>query len=234
MENFKFRRYFSHSFWHQSCLTYSVGIVSSTNSQPKQHFEQLAPVQSLHVFGLCPRYGWRCSELVNSEGLGSYLTVPEVVWISPKVFDYFSRSVAIHGYRLLSQCFKNGYGLNIVRIVFISFSSAGIIAFFAFCSSSRAMEAYEYFSWTFLRLSLTSTTSNIFIWIVALRVPFRCEEDFSCFLRAFARPSDSEKRYIRPIVQSPTITLFMIWFFIYQLEGGCISLAPISKTSSLR
>ena len=77
------------SFWHQSSLAYSVGIVSSTNSHSKQHFEQLAPVQSLHVLGLRPRYGWRFSELVNSEGFGSYHTFPKVVWISPKVFGYF-------------------------------------------------------------------------------------------------------------------------------------------------
>ena len=148
----KFWKYFCHSFWHQSSLTYSVGIVSSTNSQPKQYFEQLAPVQPLRMFGLCQRYVWRFSELIDSEGFGSYLTFPKVLWISPKVFGYFSRSVTIHGYHLLSRCLKNGCGLNIIKIEFISFFQpvSSIFSILFFNSSSRVMEDYKYSFWTFL------------------------------------------------------------------------------------
>ena len=84
----KFWKHLSTFYWHPSSLTCSVSIVSSTNSQPRQYFEELAPVHSLHMPGLCPRYGWRFWELVNSEGFGSYLNFSEVAWVSPKVFGY--------------------------------------------------------------------------------------------------------------------------------------------------
>ena len=118
-------------FWHQSSLTYSVGIVSSTNSQPKQHFEQLAPVQSLHIFGLCPRNGWRFSESVDSEGFSSYLAFQ-------KLCESHQRYLVISREALPSTdiiYFYNASKMDMIGTSSRSYSSrfsTGIIAFFSF------------------------------------------------------------------------------------------------------
>ena len=165
-----------HSFWHQSSLTYTVGIVFSTNSQPKQHDEQLAPVQSLLIFGLYPRRGWRFSDLVNSVGFGSYLTFPKVVQIILVLFCKALPSTDI-------IYFHNTSKMDMVWTSSRSYSSRffsryhSFFSIFMYSSSRAIMETFTYYTVYQLRTIGKEWESKTFVrskWLMKDLVGYTC------------------------------------------------------------